>query len=165
MEALFDEEGLKVFMVIVFAGLTGTLLMTLFMNLMSYLSKNGMTMHKVLTTMLTFGVTYKGDLPQQRRAAITGYVAHYSIGVMFMCLYYILWVYGVGAPDLVSGIGFGAAGGIISIAFWYWFFVIHPNPPSVPLRPYFVNVFLAHFVYALGAIGAFNFFNAAAQMV
>ncbi len=160
MIPLFDEGWVKTLIIIAGSGLTGTLLMTIFFNMMSAYNNKIMSMHLVLRTMLTFGRNYQGNLSWHRRAVLTGYLAHYGIGVFFMFLYYVLWRYEIVAPDFAGGLFLGAAGGVISIIFWYWFFVIHPNPPKVPLRGYFTNVFLAHFVFALSAIVTYHLLTA-----
>lgn len=165
MIPLFDENWPITIATIVAAGMIGTFLMTFFLNILSTYNSRIMSMHLVLRTMLTFGPNYEGDLSGHRRAVLTGYAAHYGIGVMFMFLYYTLWRYEIVKPDLIGGIFLGAAGGVVAIIFWYWFFVIHPNPPAVPLRGYFINVFLAHFVFALSGIVAFNLISAMLRML
>ncbi len=164
MVTLFDENWARTVIILIGSGIAGTLVMTVFMNILSAYNNKIKSMHVVLRTMLPFRRN-PGNLSWRNREVLTGYAAHYGIGIFFMFLYHVLWQYEIVYPDFIGGLFLGAAGGIISIIFWYWFFVIHPNPPSIPLKGYFINVFLAHFVFALTAIAAYHLLTAIFRMV
>lgn len=141
---------------VIVSGIVGTVLMTVFMYGMTFLTDRVMKVTKILGTMLTFETSAMGHLSDSKRAITVGILAHYAIGIGFALIYYGLWSLGIGQPDLVSGIWFGISSGIAAVVFWYGLFALHPKPPAISLRPYLVTLFLAHIVFTYGVIGAYT---------
>lgn len=131
--------------------------MTLFMYLLTFISKRVMKVTKILGTMLTFRTTAGGGLSESRGAAIAGVAGHYCIGIFFALCYFLLWRAGIGKPDLPDALLFGLINGIAGIAAWRLSFAIHPRPPVIKLKPYLVTLLIAHLVFALGVVYTFRF--------
>jgi hypothetical protein len=142
---------------IILAGVVGTALMTAFMYSMTFLTERVLKVVKILGTMLTFQTAPNGKLSDRPRAISVGIIAHYFIGILFALCYALLWSWGIGGPDLQSGLWLGIGSGFVAIAFWYGFFAIHPNPPAIPLKHYLFTLFLGHIVFAFGVIIAYNY--------
>lgn len=141
---------------IVTAGIAGTTLMTAFMYATTFLTGQVMKVVKILGTMLTFQTSLTGQLSDSRRAIFWGTLAHYAIGVGFVLCYYVLWSWGIGRPDISSGFLFGLGSGVAAVVFWYAFFMLHPNPPAIPLKPYLFTLFIAHIIFTYVVIGVYN---------
>lgn len=141
---------------VILAGLIGTGLMTLFMYAMTYVTDRVMKVVKILGTMLTFQTTPDGHLSDRPVAIGVGIVGHYAVGVGFALAYYLLWSWGIGKPDYSYGVLFGLASGLLAILVWRSFFAIHPKPPRISLKPYLVTLFVAHFIFTLSVVAAYN---------
>lgn len=133
----------------VIAGIAGTLAMTGFLYLLTYIFRKQMKVVKILGTMLTNNTQPDGELSDSRATIVVGTIAHYSVGISFAIIYLILWHFGIGRPGLLNAIIFGGVSGVAAIGIWYAFVAIHPYPPKVPLKSYLITIFLGHFIFAL----------------
>jgi hypothetical protein len=88
-----------------------------------------------------------------------GTIIHYSIGVLFAFLYFVLNKNGMIDSSILEAIVFGVALGIVAIVGWKLFFMInkHPLPYSLPI--YFAVIFTGHIVLALGIFWTHQIFN------
>lgn len=156
MEDVFEKGWMVTLPLIIISGIAGTALMTLFMYTMSYVTDKVMKVPKLLGIMITMGSFGREDLKKRQFSLTLGVLVHYLIGIVFMFCYYELWSAGFGGPDFLTGLFFGFVSGGLAIAIWYSFFVIHPNPPEIPLRSYLSNLFVAHFLFVLGCFLSFR---------
>jgi hypothetical protein len=131
-------------------GIVGTALMTLFMYAMSYLTKRKVKVVKILGTMLTFQTTREKGLSNSASAILTGLIVHYIIGILFAIVYLFSLQHAIIVPSLLYSLIYGFIAGIIGIGFWRLFFLIHPNPPSVSLKTYLLDLVIGHVVFGLG---------------
>ncbi|MFD2574534.1 hypothetical protein ACFSUS_28120 [Spirosoma soli] len=141
---------------IILAGIAGTALMTFFMYIMTFITDRVMKVTQILGTMLTFQTSPDGNLSDSRLAVTVGIIGHYLIGIAFALCYYGLWLLSIGQPDFQSGIWLGIGSGLAAIIFWYSFFVLHPKPPAISLKPYLLSLFMAHLVFTFGVIVTYN---------
>ncbi|TXK37414.1 hypothetical protein FVR03_15505 [Pontibacter qinzhouensis] len=133
------------------AGLAATAAMTAFMYLLTVLTKRVMKMIKILGTMLTNQTQPDGSLSGSIRASVTGTVVHYAIGILFAIGYLALWDSGVGAPTAAWGFLLGLGHGLLAMAGWYFYFMLHPQPPLIALRPFLLSLIFAHTVFGIVA--------------
>ncbi len=82
-------------------------------------------------------------------AAISGWLAHYAIGIIFVAFYNELWKTRKVKPTLTSGALLGIGSGLAGIAAWQGMFKMHPNPPKKNLKKYFGHLLLAHIVFGV----------------
>jgi hypothetical protein len=91
---------------------------------------------------------------QKSDAAIDGWALHYLAGFGFCYVYDRLWKAGKLKPNLLSGMGLGAASGVVGILVWKAVFNLHPNPPAKNLKKYFGHLMVAHVIFgAFASIG------------
>lgn len=141
---------------IIVTGIAGTALMTAFVYLISHITGKQLKVIHVLGSMLTGQVTTEKNVSAQSSVFIIGLVSHYAVGILFAFIYQRLWSLGLGRPDILNGLLFGFINGLIALAGWRSFFAIHPNPPRIDLANFLLIIFLAHLVFGIGVVMAYN---------
>jgi len=144
---------------IVVAGITGTALMTAFVYLVSQITGKQLKVIHVLGTMLTGQTTPGKNISSNPSAFMIGIAVHYLVGILFAFIYHWLWSIGLGRPDILNGLLFGFINGFIASAGWRFFFAIHQNPPLIDLKNFLLVIFLAHIVFGIGVVLAYNVFQ------
>lgn len=132
------------------AGIGGTAVMTAFIYLLSYITQKRLKVVKILGTMLTFQTTPDKETSEHSSAIVVGIIGHYTVGIIFSVIYYLLWTHGIGKPDFITCAIYGFISGIIGIIVWRIFFAIHPNPPAVPLKDYIPAILIGHIFFGAG---------------
>ena len=129
---------------ILLPAVTGTSLMTLFSYVVSKYENENFSEPELLAAM------EKDLLPEAAKhlALPAGWATHYSIGVL------ITWIYKQtnkrnNKSVLKNGILLGGWSGIAGVAMWQLFFSVHPAPPSVPVRKFFIQLLWAHLVFGI----------------
>lgn len=84
-------------------------------------------------------------------ATLAGWQIHYAVGVIFVTVYTLLWERKALRPGLKSGIFLGLISGVIGIGFWKIVFTLHPDPPRIQLKKYYVQLLLAHVLFGIGS--------------
>lgn len=81
-----------------------------------------------------------------------GWLLHYVVGVLFIVSYEIVRSYtGVDLTFLTLIIA-GAIFGVIGIVGWEITFRLHPSPPpDIKLSEYYLQLFIAHVLFGIGA--------------
>lgn len=143
----------------ILAGLAGTAAMTAFLYLLSYATRRALKVTKILGTMLTNSTQPGGSLSNTVNAVAVGIAAHYSIGALCALVYLALWDSGVGLVSASWGLLFGLAHGIVAMAGWYFFFMLHPRPPLIPLRTYLAALVFAHLIFGFVTAYTFHLFS------
>jgi len=139
----------------IFAGISGTAVMTAFMYIVSYITKKRFKVVKILGTMLTFQTTPARGLSDSPWAIVTGIAAHYLVGILFAMVWHWLWSKGIGSPTLLICMLYGFIFGLFGILIWQLFFAIHPFPPDVPLKEYMVSILSGHLFFGVGVYCVF----------
>lgn len=142
------------FLYSILAGIAGTLLMTLFMDLTSLMTRNNFHVPKILGAMITSQRNNKHRFSTSLEMSFWGYVLHYAIGSIFAVVYFLLWKPENRHFPYCDALTFGALAGMVAIIFWYCFIKLHPQPPKIKLLPYLIFIYLGHLIFALGM----NFF-------
>ena len=136
------------FIHVILASLAGTAAMTAFLYLLSYATHRVMKVIKILGTMLLFRTQPDGSLSDAFSTKVVGTIAHYGVGAFFAVMYLALWDSGLGLVSASWSFLFGLANGIVGMFAWYFFFLVHPNPPRIKLKTYLLTLIVAHIVFA-----------------
>ena len=134
---------------VLLAGILGTILMTAYSYLIARVRSNHFKEPKLLNLILRRS-TY--DKMNPSSDSVIGWVLHFSIGVILMTLFYILHLIFSFSISFVSILIYGALAGILAIVSWHLMFLISPNAPDIPLKKFYVQLFFAHVLFALGAL-------------
>ncbi len=145
-----ENIHLKTFLVAVLTGISGTAMMTLFLYLVSYVTHKPLKVVKILGTMLTFRTTPGKGLSNSPLSIGIGILAHYLIGIAFAFVLILLCKNTLLEPTLTSVLVFGLLCGLFGIAVWKLFFILHPDPPHIPLKQYLIVLLLGHIVFGFG---------------
>jgi hypothetical protein len=131
------------------SGILGTSAMTIFSYLVSQLMSKNFREPEIMSFLFkNLSITFL------QYGTFLGYLAwtfHYIIGFSFVFIYVKLWDNNKVKPNLISGIFLGAITGIVGIIGWYITIKIHPNPPIVNLKNFFILLFFAHIVFGIFA--------------
>lgn len=97
--------------------------------------------------------------PKGKMKFISGWLAHYIVGVMFVISYSLVWTYTEVEFGLISGIVLGIISGIIGILGWRLIYRLPSKEPHVPLHEYYLQLFFAHIVFACVVVVAFILYD------
>ena len=135
------------FIRIILATLLGTTLMTIF----SYLISNLFNKLYKEPILLNYLLHYLGINMRDSAKRISGWVIHYIIGFVFVIGYDLLWQYKIQFSWL-SGIIFGMISGIIGIISWMLMFKVPDDKPKIDYKGYYIQLFFAHIIFAIGVV-------------
>lgn len=134
----------------IIGGIAGTLLMTLFMDVASLVTRYNFHVPSILGTMVTMETKPSGQVSDSIVSKIWGYILHYTIGIFFALLYQNLLQDGIMPDSYGYALLFGTMAGLAASIFWYLFLRLHPLSPVVRLPLYILFIFLGHLVFATG---------------
>ncbi|HZV68437.1 MAG TPA: hypothetical protein VFG10_02805 [Saprospiraceae bacterium] len=137
---------------VISSALTGTAFMTLFSYLVSDSKNKNFREPDVLANLLR---SLFPDFDKQH-ATVAGWSSHLAAGILFTTLYDLIWENTKIKPNLVSGLLFGAASGLVGILIWKISFEAHPHPPIKDLKTYFGHLMLAHLVFGASSAMGYN---------
>lgn len=137
---------------ILIAGISGTTFMTLFSYLVSEIDDENFSEPERL------GQLAQGLLPvlNKQEKQITGWAAHYIVGLLFALVYVDLWSRKRIKPTLKNNLLLGGISGIVAIAIWKTTFKMHPLPPGLSFNKYYLQLVPAHVVFAVFAGIGYN---------
>ncbi len=130
--------------------------MTAFLYLLSYATHRVMKVVRILGTMLLNRTQPDGSLAEGTTVKIVGTLAHYAVGIFFALVYLALWDAGLGLMTASWGLFFGCINGVVGMAVWYFFFLIHPRPPLLQLWSYLHTLVFAHIIF--GFVATYTFY-------
>lgn len=145
---------------IIIAGIVGTAVMTLFMYVLAFVTKDRFKVVKILGTMLTFQTTPNKGLSDQPSAIIIGTVAHYFVGIVFSIVYAWLWSKEIVDENFFQVAILGFVTGIFAAVVWRIFIAIHPDPPDLPLQSYLSAILSGHIFFSVGVLATHVFLAA-----
>ncbi|MBO9702928.1 MAG: hypothetical protein J7604_22125 [Sporocytophaga sp.] len=129
--------------------------MTLYMKIVSEISKKQMRVIRILGRLLTNKTHNEKGVFSIAQIKATGTLVHYSIGIFFLYCYHLLWKNRFTKPNLTGGVTLGLTNGLIAIAVWYVYMNLHRNPPKIDRKSYLINLVIAHIIY--GTVAAFEY--------
>ena len=135
--------------------LTATLFSTTTMTLFSYaMSKSFCDLYKepVLLEYVLTGLDI--DMGKNQKA-ITGWLIHYFIGLLFVIGYFIPIAEGWYMVTWSSGLVFGALIGFIGILGWKVMFRVSGKMPMANPSVYYLQLFFAHIIFGLTTVAVY----------
>jgi len=138
---------------IIFAAVTGTAVMTLFSYVMAQIKDDQFREPQLLNALLD---SSKSISAHSGRKNVAGWLLHFFIGIAFVFLFSLVWNYSSIRPSWLSAAGFGFIAGIIGILGWETMFKLNPAPPDIQLKKFFVQLLIAHIIFALGAFAIYR---------
>ena len=143
------------FLKIMIAAFSATNIMTSFSYLISISFKKLFKEPVMLNFILEgAGITLKG-----RWKKISGWLAHYLIGLAFVLVYEAIWHYTIVPFGFISGIVFGIISGFVGISCWRLIYRLPDSNPHIPSKEYAVQLFFGHVIFAVAVVVAFKIFN------
>ena len=130
---------------IIYSSLLATSAMTLFSYLYSIITNDNTREPELLAKLLRRLTPGKSRM----NSRYTGWVVHYSVGLLFAELYDRIWQKQPRHLNVRNGLIFGGLTGISAILIWKFTLDIHPYPPAINFGRFALNLFLAHLVFGL----------------
>jgi len=119
----------------------GTAAMTAFSYLIS-IRKNEKFLEPLVLNQLVFPAQ-KGDNAHH----MAGYVIHYLVGLFFSKFYQLFWNKGRSSPRIKNAATLGFLNGIFGVIGWHLTYKIHPAPPKISLKKYYLQLLVAHIIF------------------
>jgi hypothetical protein len=142
------------FIKIFIAAFSATNVMTTFSYLLSHRYKTLFTE----PVLLNYALNEIDMHPKGKLRNLSGWLAHYAIGLVFVVSYEMAWRL-AGIPfNLWTGVGFGIISGFIGILGWKMIFFLPHKKPKVTIDDYYIPLFFAHIVFAIAVVVAFKIF-------
>jgi hypothetical protein len=127
------------------AGITGTTFMTLFSHIAGDIEQENFSEPNLLAKLFN-RVVKKSS---KEVSTIVGWQAHYAIGVLFAVIYAELWDKERVKPTAKNGLLLGGLSGTAAIVAWKTMFALHPAPPGINFKKYYMQLWVAHVVFGL----------------
>lgn len=83
------------------------------------------------------------------------WLIHYGIGVAFVSIYHYFWTHNILELTFLHGLLLGVASGITGIISWMILFKISRYQPSIDYKGYYIQLFIAHVIFALTATAVY----------
>ncbi|MUP44709.1 hypothetical protein E0K83_02990 [Gramella sp. BOM4] len=139
---------MELFLVIL-AGITGTVLMTVFSYLLSRIRTSKFREHQLLNIILRRASV---EPMNPSNDSLIGWVVHFSIGIILMTIFYMVHLIFSFPVSFISIFLFGLITGGMAVLSWHLMFYISRIPAEFKFRKFYVQIFIAHLIFALGAI-------------
>jgi len=125
------------------AALTGTTLMSAFSYVTS--QKEGRQFREPellnkLVRRMPPGVKINKD-------SIVGWAIHYIVGIVFCTLYDKIWRRLTPIERMLAALPLGTVSGVIGAVIWKYTFKIHPFPPVIRYKNYYLHIILDHVIF------------------
>lgn len=140
------------------ASIFGTIIMTAFSYFISE-RFNELFKEPVLLNLVV--ASFKIELEPKRKSYF-GWFVHFLIGVIFVIAYHFIWKYSDFDPTWFCGLIFGIISGFIGIFSWHFMFKMGENPPKIKFKEYYLQLFIAHILFALTVVAVYKIFIAIA---
>jgi len=140
---------------ILIASIFGTMVMTSFSYYISERFK-GLFKEPVLLNLVVSSMRI--ELDPNRKSSL-GWMLHFVIGLLFAIIYHLIWKNSDFDPTWFCGLIFGMISGIIGIVSWHFLFKIGTNPPKIKFKEYYIQLFVAHILFALAVVLVYKIFT------
>jgi hypothetical protein len=128
---------------ILIPGVAATTLMTLFSYVLSKAEHKNFKEPELLRGLM------EDKMPGKGLALPAGWITHYTMGISWATVFEVLFREAHVKRNLKNGLVLGALSGLTGIVIWRLAFKIHPNPPRTDYKRFYIQLLLAHLVYAL----------------
>lgn len=134
------------------AGIGGTTVMTLFSYGLGRIVKDNFNEPEHLTTLIN-----RLPLPvSSKMSRVIGWSLHYTVGLLFTIVYTELWENQKLHPDVKNTVALGGLSGALAVAVWKSTLKLHPLPPWINYRRYYMQLVPAHVIFALGTMATYK---------
>ncbi|KAA5532303.1 hypothetical protein F0919_16035 [Taibaiella lutea] len=145
------KNGITELLLATAGGITGTFIMTLFMNAMSRITGYNLRVPSILGSLVTMRTKPSGTPSRSFSTMLWGSISHYAIGIVFAFIYLLILKMNSDAySSLKDALTFGFFAGIVAAIFWFSFIKLHPLSPVINLKLYLVCIFIAHIIFGAG---------------
>lgn len=137
---------------IIIPGIAGTTIMTMFSKIVGEIENENFSEPDLLHKL------YHRLAPAEPKpvAKAVGWLGHYAVGLAFSAAYNKLWNKKLVKASGKNSIWLGALSGALAIGVWKTTFNMHPLPPGIDFKKYYVQLFFAHIVFAMFATFAYQ---------
>ena len=133
---------------IIAAGVAGTFVMTLFSKILSRTAKKNFDEPEILSKL--YSRLDNRYLPTNRDK-FAGYFLHYGVGVLFNLVYVELLHLHRQNPSIKLEALIGAVSGIVGVGIWQATLILHPDPPRLSWKDFYVQLIIAHILLSITA--------------
>jgi len=86
----------------------------------------------------------------------TGWFAHYSVGLLFVVAYWVLYRRALHSPGPVKILLVGSASAVVAVGAWKIMFSASPNPPDNNRYGYYRQLVIAHLIFTAFALSTYK---------
>ena len=137
---------------VVSVGATATTFMTLYSYILSEIKDEHFREPEILGQLLRRLI----PLIKKKYTRAAGWQAHYLVGILFAAVYIYLWSKKGITPTVKNGLLFGGISGLIAMGVWKSVMKMHPNPPLLHFKKFYMQLLPAHIVFGLAATLSYN---------
>ena len=132
---------------IISGALIGTSMMTLFSYFLSKISDKNFSEPDLLNQLLVNLQIFEFS----KEPVMPGWILHYVVGFIFVAGFHVFWNVTTIDPSFLSGSILGLFCGFIGVTGWHLVLLLHPKPPSIALKKYYIHLLVAHIIFGLGS--------------
>lgn len=130
---------------IIAAGMVGTVTMTLYSYAASWASRDNFKEPVLLGKLLQ-----RTLLPVRSPFALpAGWAAHFAIGCTLAYVFYRNWKLAHSKPNMLRALAYRWCSGVAAVLWWHTAFRLHPRPPRLARRNFYLHLLVAHLVYSI----------------
>ncbi len=142
-------------LIILLSAVIGTTLMTIVSYCLSYIFNNQFKEPVLLNKLLKNSALFSEDAINSS----AGWLLHYSVGIGFVAIYYLLWNFAEVSPTFFNGSLLGLISGVFGVCVWWIIFRIHRKPPTLNRSGFFLHLIVVHILFGIGATAGYLFLN------
>jgi hypothetical protein len=136
------------FLEILLGGIIGTTIMTGFSYYVSRVRKKQFREPELLNELLVRGRLMKFTTSKNHPA---GWLIHYLVGILFVAAYQLTSHITSIEADFAFYTLSGLISGFAGAAIWHVTLMLHPNPPAVAVKEFYLQLVLAHVIFGMTA--------------
>lgn len=136
--------------------LLASLTATTHMTLLSYFFSETFREHYKQPLLLKHLIKRLGSPLSRSTEAILGWVAHYTIGFLFVLAFELLLHLNLLEVTWRSALVFGTAAALIGIEWWQFMFKLSKFPP-IDFKGFYKQLFFVHIIFGLSVVGVYKF--------
>ncbi|ELR71662.1 hypothetical protein C900_02398 [Fulvivirga imtechensis AK7] len=132
---------------VILAGAIGTTAMTAFSYAISA-ARGKQFREPELLNKLTRRIEERLEI-RRRHNDVEGWLMHYLVGLLFSTIYDQLWQKSRINTSFFKSLAMGGVTGVFGVSIWHLTFKMHPNPPKIHLKEFYVQLLVAHVIFGV----------------
>lgn len=141
---------------ILLSGFVATSLMTGFSYLVANWEKSQYREPQLLNILISTSPITPLKISKK---SMYGWIIHYTIGFFFAVIFFLVWVNTKWSPSLLSGAILGLLAGIVGLTGWIIMFKLHPSPPRIDYKGFYIQIIPAHVIFGIGSTIPYFFYS------